>query len=1006
MSLFQVAQHKDEGRGIGPSLIGLVMVAVIPLLIFGIIVVGMTVSHEKSELANNLAGTARALQVTVDHDLVSQFAAMETLASEVSGEVSGEAENFSAFNKESRQFTKAHGDWLNAVLIDPHTHIIVASVVPLPTPALTTVSPATADEVTRTRKPAIAGAFAVSAVIKQPVILLMSPVVRDNVVRYVLAVAISPKRLNNLFVEQQLPASWTGAILDSHMMLAGRSRDPERYIGVHATPTLAARIASRERGMFKAVNQEGEDVYTVFTRSPATGWSVAIGVPSSEVDAPFHSTLLHLATAGGTLMAFALIFASMVGRGIVRRRNVYEQMIKDSESKYRTLFETANDGIFLQDATGFLDCNQKGADMYGLTREEVIGRSPADFSPERQPDGRLSSEVAKENIAAAMRSGVARFEWQPIRTDGIPFDVEVTLSRTEYCGSPCLQAIVRDITERKRGEHELRKLSIAVEQSPASVVITDLDASIQYVNPRFVEVTGYTAAEAIGQNPRILQSKQTPPETYLEMWDKLSNGYPWRGELINKRKNGEIYYEESHIAPVKNHGGAITHYVAVKTDITARKRAESTLQEQKNFLATILETEPECVKVVGADGTLLQMNKAGLSMLEANNIEEINARGLANLVVPEHREAFMDVLRQVFAGEDRTLEFKVQALRGTRRLLETHATPLRDSVGNINYMLAVTRDITQRKQAEQAILNESKKNEALLNTASDGIHILDEQGNLVQYSHSFARMLGYGNDELVRLNVTDWDFQIPQDQLVHEVNKLIKQPATFETKHRRKDGSVIDVEINAKGVELGGKHYLYASARDITERKKAEYEIHNLAFYDTLTQLPNRRLLNDRLKQALVASRRSGHYGVLMFLDLDNFKPLNDLYGHNIGDLLLIEVAYRINGCVRGIDTVSRFGGDEFIVMLSELEIDKAKSTEEGSFVAEKIRSTLAEPYLLTVQQTRGEKTRIKYLCTASIGLVIFNYEITPEEILKWADKAMYQAKEDGRNTIRIYMTQ
>ena len=216
----------------------------------------------------------------------------------------------------------------------------------------------------------------------------------------------------------------------------------------------------------------------------------------------------------------------------------------------------------------------------------------------------------------------------------------------------------------------------------------------------------------------------------------------------------------------------------------------------------------------------------------------------------------------------------------------------------------------------------------------------------------------------------------------------------------------MDVEINAKGVELGGKRYLYASARDITERKKTEYEIHNLAFYDTLTQLPNRRLLNDRLKQALIVSKRSGHYGVLMFLDLDNFKPLNDLYGHEVGDLLLIEVAHRIRSCVRGVDTVARFGGDEFVVMLCELDIDKVKSTEQGSFVAEKIRSALAEPYLLTVHQAGGEKTKIRHLCTASIGAVIFDYKIMPEEILKWADMAMYQAKEDGRNSIRFFTTQ
>jgi len=136
--------------------------------------------------------------------------------------------------------------------------------------------------------------------------------------------------------------------------------------------------------------------------------------------------------------------------------------------------------------------------------------------------------------------------------------------------------------------------------------------------------------------------------------------------------------------------------------------------------------------------------------------------------------------------------------------------------------------------------------------------------------------------------------------------------------------------------------------RDITERKKAEEYIRTFAFYDTLTQLPNNRLLNDRLGQAMAASKRSGRYGAVMFLDLDNFKPLNDTHGHDVGDLLLVEAAQRITNCVREMDTVARIGGDEFVVMLSELDMDKELSVARAGVVAEKIRVTLAEPYLLT----------------------------------------------------------
>jgi len=193
-------------------------------------------------------------------------------------------------------------------------------------------------------------------------------------------------------------------------------------------------------------------------------------------------------------------------------------------------------------------------------------------------------------------------------------------------------------------------------------------------------------------------------------------------------------------------------------------------------------------------------------------------------------------------------------------------------------------------------------------------------------------------------------------------------------------------------------------SRDITERIRAETQIRNLAFYDSLTKLPNRRMFDDRLNQAMAASKRSGRYGALMFMDMDHFKPLNDQYGHSAGDLLLKEVSLRIVSCVREMDTVSRFGGDEFVVMLTELDTDKKSSIAQTGIVAEKIRTTLAKPYNLVLQQEGGAETTIEYHCTASIGVVLFiDHEYRPADLLKRADMLMYQAKESGRNQVRFF---
>ncbi|PIY28302.1 MAG: hypothetical protein COZ09_10830 [Comamonadaceae bacterium CG_4_10_14_3_um_filter_60_42] len=226
---------------------------------------------------------------------------------------------------------------------------------------------------------------------------------------------------------------------------------------------------------------------------------------------------------------------------------------------------------------------------------------------------------------------------------------------------------------------------------------------------------------------------------------------------------------------------------------------------------------------------------------------------------------------------------------------------------------------------------------------------------------------------------------------------------TFEAPHLCKDGRVIWGEVlskpdrNAQGNIVG----YHGITREITERKRLQDQVHQLAFFDPLTKLPNRRLLNNRLGQALAAGKRSACYGALMFLDLDNFKPLNDAHGHVSGDLLLIEVANRITSCVRETDTVARFGGDEFVVLLGALTADKTQSGAQACLVAEKIRSKLSEVYRLAVAQKSVADKFIEHRCTASIGLTLFiGTEADPNAVLKVADAAMYRAKDAGRNSV------
>ncbi|MBT3066386.1 diguanylate cyclase domain-containing protein [Rhodoferax sp. U11-2br] len=196
----------------------------------------------------------------------------------------------------------------------------------------------------------------------------------------------------------------------------------------------------------------------------------------------------------------------------------------------------------------------------------------------------------------------------------------------------------------------------------------------------------------------------------------------------------------------------------------------------------------------------------------------------------------------------------------------------------------------------------------------------------------------------------------------------------------------------------------YVVFEDVTDRHEMELQVRHMAFYDALTQLPNRRLLIDRLAQAITASRRSGCYGAMMYIDLDNFKPLNDRHGHELGDMLLSELARRLKACVREVDTVARIGGDEFVVMLTDLAVDAGASSTQAQAVAAKILASLAAPYVLTFCDTGYQTREVGHLCTASIGVTLFSHHDTSQEqILQRADTAMYQAKGEGRNRVHFF---
>ena len=380
-----------------------------------------------------------------------------------------------------------------------------------------------------------------------------------------------------------------------------------------------------------------------------------------------------------------------------------------------------------------------------------------------------------------------------------------------------------------------------------------------------------------------------------------------------------------------------------------------------------------------------------------------NAARLFEHIHPDDAADFISSTR--FSARDLTPwqhEFRIRDAQGRERWLFGDTVPQRLANGLILWNGFIT-DITLRKRAEA----ELRRHKVIIDTAQDGFWMVDTTGNLQEVNQAYADMTGYTTEELLKMHVRDLDAGEQSADIKEHIEKLFTVGHdVFEARHRHKDGHLIDVEISATFMREFKTFFVFC--RDITRRKQIEknlIESENsfrlLADYDVLTKLPNRRLLADRLGAALAASKRSGCYGALMFLDLDNFKPLNDRHGHDVGDLLLLEVADRLKNCVREVDTVARIGGDEFVVVLSELDQDRQKSHDQARQIAEKIRTAISEPYVLSLH---GESNNVEHDCSASIGVVLFiNHEYAQADIFKWADIAMYQAKKSGRNQVHFH---
>lgn len=446
---------------------------------------------------------------------------------------------------------------------------------------------------------------------------------------------------------------------------------------------FVTRMAQRARETARAV--EEYDVPLVYPRQPSLRrtWDI---------------TLLPLIFEGD-LQGYVLYLVDVTAREEAEQLHV-------SETRLRSILSVAADAILVIDEDGVIvEANPATSRIFGYAREALVGQPVTTIMPEAY--GREHPRFIQRYLHTEIPHiiGTVR-EVQGRRNDGELFPAELSIAESrEEAHRRIFVGIIRDITDRKRVEEELRTFSRAIEQSANTVVITDLEGHIEYVNPKFTETTGYSREEVMGKNPSILKSGETPREEYDRLWETIRAGGEWRGEFHNKKKNGELYWEAASISPIRDATGNIAHYLAIKEDITERKRLQAELEDARARLEAVLNTVPLPLFVVEATGEVSIANVAahefyGTALHEGHVLQMTRLHPDTRTPMPPEEWPVMRALREGKPVTD--VEQILVYADGSELPILVHAAPIRGEDGHVIAAVAVAQDLTQLKAADRA----------------------------------------------------------------------------------------------------------------------------------------------------------------------------------------------------------------------------------------------------------------------------------------------------------------
>jgi diguanylate cyclase (GGDEF)-like protein/PAS domain S-box-containing protein len=650
--------------------------------------------------------------------------------------------------------------------------------------------------------------------------------------------------------------------------------------------------------------------------------------------------------------------------------------------------------------------NNQACKTLGYSKEELLQLSIPDLDP------LFPLEQWNQHWESLKIDRTQTFRTQHRRKNGEIFAVEVIANYVKFGKLEYNVAYAKDITEQINREDALknseRRSRELISNLQVGVIIQSAHAEIISNNQLALDLLGLTEEQLLGKTSfdpdwNVVHEDGTPFPGYTH---PVPHAIATRKSVnnvvmgVHRPLSGDRVWLLVSAVPQLDAEGSVELVVCTFVDYTERKQTESLLLQSQQMLQ-----DAQRIARVGS----WQVDFATNHVYWSEQLYRMQGLNPESTTPPDYNESTKlftpeswDILsssiaRTAESGVPYEQELEMVKPDGSHGWMLARGEAVKDAVNATIGIRGVALDITERKSAEILLRFHSD----ILNSLGEGINLVrSSDGKILFTNPKFDSLFGYEPGALIgkHVSILNASQKTNPDSRVHEIMSLVEKTGRWAgvILNIRSDGSTFWCHATVSAFDHPQFGRVMASTHeDITQIKAAEDEIKYLAFYDQLTRLPNRRLLADRVKQALASASRSGSTRALLFIDLDDFKTLNDTMGHDIGDLLLQEVANRLNSCVREGDSVARLGGDEFVVMLEGLSNEQSEASKQTAAVGRKILETLGQTYQLKSQA---------YQNTPSIGATLFaDNSLTIEDLLKQADIAMYQAKKAGRNTLVFF---